>query len=236
MARSARPCRPYRGPLDRRQSGRLGRCRSRPAPDDPAGKHADNQQESGKWVLSVSLPAASRPSSWRRRYIIEAMSAGLALFDYNSDGLVDIYFLNGAPLLGTQVDVAPRDALYRNEGGWKFTDVTEEAGVGDTGFGLGVTVGDYDGDGDPDLYLNNSGPNVLYRNNGDGTFTDVTAQAGVGNGSLVGAGACFFDMDADGDLDLYVGNYIDFRYDLHVQRTFNGFRSEERRVGKECRS
>jgi len=158
-----------------------------------------------------------------RRYIIEAMSAGLALFDYNSDGLVDIYFLNGAPLLGTQVDVAPRDALYRNEGGWKFTDVTEEAGVGDTGFGLGVTVGDYDGDGDPDLYLNNSGPNVLYRNNGDGTFTDVTAQAGVGNGSLVGAGACFFDMDADGDLDLYVGNYIDFRYDLHVQRTFNGF-------------
>ncbi|MFH1920993.1 MAG: CRTAC1 family protein [Planctomycetota bacterium] len=158
-----------------------------------------------------------------RHYIIEAMSAGLALFDYNADGLVDIYFLNGAPLPGTRVDVPPGNALYRNEGSWKFTDVTAEAGVGDTGFGLGVTVGDYDNDGDPDLYLNNYGLNVLYRNNADGTFTDVTAQAGVANGHLVGAGACFLDMDADGDLDLYVGNYIDFRYDLHVERTFDGF-------------
>ena len=158
-----------------------------------------------------------------RRYIIEAMSAGLALFDYDGDGLVDVYFLNGAPLPGTQVDVPPRNALYRNEGDWRFTDVTEEAGVGDTGFGLGVTVGDYDNDGDPDLYLNNYGPNVLYRNNADGTFTDVTAQAGVVNGHLVGAGASFFDMDADGDLDLYVGNYIEFRYELHVERTYAGF-------------
>ena len=158
-----------------------------------------------------------------RRYIIEAMSAGLALFDYNDDGLVDIYFLNGAPLLGCEVDLPPRNALYRNDGNWKFTDVTEEAGVGDTGFGLGVTVGDYDNDGDLDLYLNNYGPNVLYRNNADGTFTDVTAQAGVANGDFVGAGVCFLDMDADGDLDLYVGNYGDFRYELHVERTFDGF-------------
>jgi hypothetical protein len=158
-----------------------------------------------------------------RRYIIEAMSAGLALLDYDGDGLVDIYFLNGAPLLGTDVDTPPQNALYRNEGNWTFTDVTRQAGVGDTGFGLGVTVGDYDNDGDPDLYLNNSGPNVLYRNNRDGTFTDVTDQAGVSNGDLVGAGACFLDMDADGDLDLYVGNYLDFSYDLHVERTFSGY-------------
>jgi len=134
-----------------------------------------------------------------RRYIIEAMSAGLALFDYNGDGYVDIYFLNGAPLLGTEVNVPPTNALYRNEGNWTFTDITKESGTGDTGFGLGVTVGDYDNDGDSDLYLNNYGPNVLYRNNGDETFTDVTAQADVGNGDLVGAGACFLDMDADGD-------------------------------------
>jgi len=158
-----------------------------------------------------------------RRYIIEAMSAGLALFDYNGDGHIDVYFLSGAPLLGTEVDVPPTNALYRNEGNWKFTDVTDEAGVGDTGFGLGVTAGDYDSDGDLDLYLNNQGPNVLYRNNGDGTFTDVTEAAGVANGNLVGAGASFLDMDADGDLDLYVANYLEFHYDLHVERTKDGF-------------
>ncbi|NQT13411.1 MAG: VCBS repeat-containing protein, partial [Planctomycetes bacterium] len=134
------------------------------------------------------------------------MSAGLALFDYDGDGYIDVYFLSGAPLLGSDVDVLPTNTLYRNEGNWKFTDVTDEAGVGDTGFGLGVTAGDYDNDGDLDLYLNNQGPNVLYRNNGDGTFTDVTEAAGVANGNLVGAGAAFLDMDADGDLDLYVAN------------------------------
>ena len=158
-----------------------------------------------------------------RRYIIEAMSAGLALFDYNGDGYIDVYFLSGAPLLGSDVDVPPTNTLYRNEGNWKFTDVTDEAGVGDTGFGLGVTAGDYDNDGDLDLYLNNQGPNVLYRNNGDGTFTDVTEAAGVANGNLVGAGAAFLDMDADGDLDLYVANYLEFHYDLHVERTKDGF-------------
>ena len=104
------------------------------------------------------------------------------------DGLIDVYFLNGAPMRGTKVTLPPKDRLYRNEGGWRFRDVTDEAGVGDTGFGLGVTVGDYDNDGYPDLYLNNFGPNVLYRNNGDGTFTDVTAAAGVANGDRVGAG------------------------------------------------
>ena len=157
-----------------------------------------------------------------QRYIVEPMCAGLALFDYDDDGLIDVYFLNGAPMRGTKVDVPPENALYRNLGRWKFADVTEQAGLGDKGFGLGVTVGDYDGDGDPDLYLNNFGPNVLYRNNGDGTFTDVTGQAGVDNGDLVGAGASFLDMDADGDLDLYVTNYLRFDYDSHVQRQVGG--------------
>ncbi|MCL4190568.1 MAG: VCBS repeat-containing protein [Thermoguttaceae bacterium] len=157
-----------------------------------------------------------------RRYIVEAMSAGLALFDYNGDGRIDIYFLNGAALPGTIYDVPPTDRLYRNDGGWKFTDVTEASGLAATGFGLGVTVGDYDEDGDPDLYLNNHGPNVLYRNNGDGTFTDVTRQTGVGNGDKVGAGACFFDMEADGDLDLYAGNYLVFNPSEHVQRVIEG--------------
>jgi len=157
-----------------------------------------------------------------RHYIVEYVASGLALFDYDGDGWIDIYFLNGAPLRGTKSDAVPRNALYRNEGDWKFTDVTAEAGVGDTGHGLGVAVGDYDNDGDPDLYLNNFGPNVLYQNNGDGTFTDVTRRAGVGNGDRVGAGVCFLDVDADGDLDLYVGNYIEFSYDRRVEQTDKG--------------
>ncbi len=158
-----------------------------------------------------------------QRYIMETVSAGLALFDYDDDGDIDIYFLNGAPLKGTKAEVVPRNALYRNEGGWRFTDVTEEAGVGDTGYGLGVAVGDYDNDGDLDIYLNNYGPNVLYCNNGDGTFTDVTKKAGVDNGFQVGAGTCFLDVDKDGDLDLYVSNYLKFSYEKHVLTTTRGF-------------
>ena len=154
-----------------------------------------------------------------RRFIIEPMCAGLALFDYDDDGLTDVYFLNGAPLPGTTVDVPPKNHLYRNLGHWKFVDVTDPSGTGDEGYGLGVTAGDFDNDGDQDLYLNNNGPNVLYRNNGDGTFTDVTTEAGVGNGDLVGAGAAFLDMDSDGDLDLYVANYLAFDVSEHVERT-----------------
>ena len=158
-----------------------------------------------------------------RRYIVETVTAGLATFDYDGDGDVDIYFLNAAPLRGTRAATKPTNALYRNDGNWKFTDVTAKAGVGDRGFGLGVAVGDYDNDGDQDMYLNNYGPNVLYRNNGDGTFTDVTGKAGVGNGKQVGAGACFLDVDADGDLDLYVANYVDFTYRNHHPRSESGF-------------
>jgi len=150
-----------------------------------------------------------------QRYIVETVCCGLALLDYDGDGDEDIYFLNGAPLKGSEAKVAPTNALYRNDGGWKFTDVTRQVGAGDTGYGLGVCAGDYDNDGDLDLYLNNYGPNVLYRNNGDGTFTDVTQEAGVDAGHEVGAGACFLDMDGDGDLDLYVSNYVDFTYEAH---------------------
>ena len=157
-----------------------------------------------------------------RRYIVESISSGLALFDYDSDGDVDIYFLNGAPLKGSQVAKMPTNRLYRNEGDWRFSDVTEQAEVGDTGFGLGVAAGDYDNDGDLDLYVNNYGPNVLYRNNGNGTFTDVTVSAGVANGHKVGAAAHFLDMDKDGDLDLFVANYLDFTYENHLRRTDKG--------------
>jgi hypothetical protein len=159
-----------------------------------------------------------------QQYIIEFMVAGLALLDYDGDGLIDIYFLNGAPLKGTVVDVPPRNALYRNHGDWTFTDVTGSAGVGDSGYGLGVTAGDYDNDGDPDLYVNNFGPNVLYRNNGDGTFTDVTDQASAACGDKFGAGTCFLDIERDGDLDLYVANYVDFTYENNVSAMLSRYR------------
>ncbi|MBW8002159.1 MAG: CRTAC1 family protein [Planctomycetes bacterium] len=158
-------------------------------------------------------------------YIMETVTAGLALFDYDNDGDIDIYFLNGAALKGTKYDKPPKNALYRNDGNFKFTDVTEQSGLGDTGFGLGVTAGDYDNDGDKDIYINNFGPNVLYRNNGDGTFSDVTKKAGVDNGNHVGAGTCFLDIDKDGDLDLYVARYIIFSYDEHKVMNIRGYLS-----------
>ena len=159
-----------------------------------------------------------------RRYIMETFSAGLALFDYDQDGDVDVYFLNGAPLEGTKVDRPPRNALYRNDGNFRFTDVTEEAGVGDPGFGLGVAVGDYDNDGLSDIYLSNYGPNVMYHNNGDGTFTDLTGRTGTAGGpNMLGAGVSFLDADGDGYLDLYVSSYLDFTNETHPHNVWMGF-------------
>jgi len=153
---------------------------------------------------------------------METVTAGLSLFDYDNDGDIDIYFLSGSPLPGLQPDVPSRNELYRNEGGWKFTNVTDEAGVGDKGFALGVAVGDYDNDGDRDIFVNNYGANVLYRNNGDGTFTDVAEQAGLGGADFFASGACFLDIDKDGDLDVYVSNYLKFTYDLYGPRYMRG--------------
>lgn len=159
-----------------------------------------------------------------KRYIVETVSAGLATFDYDGDGLIDIYFVNGAPLRGTNhPGPPPRNALYRNLGNFRFEEVTEQAGVGDTGYGLGVTVGDYDNDGRPDIYVTNFGPHVLYRNNGDGTFTPVTDRAGVAGSGQVGAGACFLDIEGDGDLDLFVAYYVQFDYDTHPERIELGY-------------
>lgn len=159
-----------------------------------------------------------------RRYIVETVASGLATFDYNGDGRTDILFLNGAPLPGSPTTAPPpRNALYRNDGGWKFTDVTKAAGLADTSYHLGVCVGDYNNDGYPDIYLNNFGPNILYRNNGDGTFTDVTREAGVAIGNHVGAGACFLDFDGDGYLDLFVANYVGFTFQNHQISHMNGF-------------
>ena len=185
----------------------------------PTARHAIQLQD----VLHrTGITFVHTDGSSGRRYIVETVSAGLASFDYDGDGQIDIYLLNGAPLPGATADPPPRNALYRNEGEWRFRDVTAEAGVGDTGFGLGVAVADWDNDGFPDLFVNNFGPNVLYRNNGDGTFSDVTHEAGVAGEGQVGAGACFLDIDADGDLDLYAANYVKFTYATHVTQYQDG--------------
>ena len=158
-------------------------------------------------------------------HIVETVSAGLALFDYDLDGDIDIYFLNGSHHDANPAGPPPRNALYRNEGNWHFKDVTDAAGIGDSGYGLGVTVGDYDNDGDPDLFLNNYGPNVLYRNNGDGTFTDVTHQAGLDGDAQIGSGASFLDVEGDGDLDLYVSHYVHCLETLAIPATSQGYLS-----------
>lgn len=155
-------------------------------------------------------------------YVVEGMAGGLAVFDYDNDGLEDIYLLNGAPLKGTDPPkVVPRNAMYRNLGSMRFEDTTETTALGDSGYGLGVVAGDYDSDGDLDLYLSNFGPNVLLRND-NGVFVNVTETAGVANGDRVGAGVSFFDYDSDGDIDLYASNYVDFNYDNFVPISIKG--------------
>jgi hypothetical protein len=152
--------------------------------------------------------------------IVESTGAGVCFLDYDSDGYIDFYLVNGSYRKevnhpgGRAKAGLLRNALYRNNGDGTFTDVTEKAGVGDTGYGMGCVSADYDNDGRADLYVTNYGPNVLYRNNGDGTFTDVTAKAGVGC-ALWSTGATFLDYDRDGLLDLYVGNYLQYDPDYH---------------------
>ena len=149
----------------------------------------------------------------RSSLLPEDVGSGAAFADYDNDGHIDLYVVNNpGPINAEITEASPGNVLYRNNGDGTFTDVTAEAGVGDRGYGMGCVFGDYDNDGDIDLYVTNYGPNVLYRNNGDGTFTDMTEKAGVGE-TRWGTGAAFADYDNDGDLDLYVPNYIDHDLD-----------------------
>ncbi|MBI4583356.1 MAG: CRTAC1 family protein [Planctomycetes bacterium] len=141
----------------------------------------------------------------KRYRVVETVTGGLALLDFDSDGWLDLYFTNGRKIEpGAQ---PPRNALFRGQGDGTFKEVGAAAKVDDPELSLGCAVADIDGDGDPDLYVTNWGPNRLYRNNGDGTFTDIAAAAGVALTSM-DSGCVFFDMDGDGDLDLYVASYV----------------------------
>ncbi|PYR55864.1 MAG: hypothetical protein DMF85_18330 [Acidobacteria bacterium] len=138
-----------------------------------------------------------------KKFIVESMSGGVALFDYDNDGLPDLYFVDSLTVDTAADPKAARSALYRNLGKGRFEDVTDKAGVGHPGWGMGVCTADVDGDGWEDIYVTALGGSHLYRNNHDGTFTDVTERAGVGVGGWT-AGCGFADYDHDGRLDLFV--------------------------------
>jgi hypothetical protein len=157
------------------------------------------------------------------KYMPENMGSGVAVLDYDDDGRLDLFFVQGAPI-GPGV-VPPRsvdgDRLFHQRADGTFEDVTAKAGIVESGYGMGVAFGDVDRDGDLDLYVTNYGPNVLWRNRGDGTFEDATAEAGIATEPLASgapswsSAAGFFDADGDGDLDLYVARYLDFSFDRH---------------------
>jgi len=146
-----------------------------------------------------------------KRYILETVGSGVALFDYNNDGWLDIFLVNGTTFEGFPKGQEPTNHLYRNNKDGTFTDVTAQANLVRSGWGQGACVGDYDNDGYDDLFVTYFGQNVLYRNTGQGRFADVTQNAGLMHKSARWSTGCsFLDYDKDGDLDLFVANYVDF--------------------------
>jgi hypothetical protein len=182
-------------------------------------------------ALNINFEYIASHSS--RKYLIETMGSGVALFDYDNDGRLDVYVVNGALL----ADPTPRgtipqksgpkdwNRLYHQKSDGTFEDVTEKAGLQGAGYGMGVAVGDYDNDGFEDLYVTAYGGNKLYRNNGDGTFTDVTERAGVA-GSGWSTSAAWVDLDGDGLLDLVVLRYLQWDFDdIYCGERREGYRS-----------
>jgi enediyne biosynthesis protein E4 len=163
-------------------------------------------------ITKASGITFSHVSAPDKRYIPESMSGGVALFDFDRDGHLDVYLVNSLTVATAGEPRAARSELWRGRGDGTFEDVTDRAGLGHPGWGMGVAAGDFDNDGWDDLYVTCYGPNRLYRNNGDGTFADVTDRAAVGDPRW-SAGAAFADYDNDGLLDLFVANYADVRLD-----------------------
>src|SRR2546421_3920086 len=194
-----------------RTSGQQVKIASQPIP--AAGKFSDITATLGIHFQYLS-------SHVSKHYLIETMGAGVALFDYDNDGRLDIFFVNGAPLNDpTPKGTIPQKSgpqywnrLYHQKRDGTFEDVTEKAGLQGSGYGMGVAVGDYDNDGNADLFVTAYGGNKLYHNNGDGTFSDVTARAGVAGGGW-STSTAWVDLDNDGLLDLIVLRYMEWDFD-----------------------
>lgn len=192
----------------------------------PSGKFVDVTQKLGIHFKQEASPTA-------KKYLLETMASGVALFDYDNDGRLDIFLGNGAPINDpTPPGTIPKksgskywDRLFHQKADGTFEDVTEKAGISGVGYSTGVAVGDYDNDGFEDLFVAGFGRNTLYHNNGNGTFTDVTDRAGVA-GSGWSTSAAWFDYDNDGKLDLVVARYMEWTFqDLFCGEMREGFRS-----------
>ena len=193
-----------------------------PTPAPPGNASTLQGNESGEAIRSypelvdITLSTGivfDHVSSPEQKYIVESMSGGVALIDYDGDGWPDIYFTNAQSVEMALHGQKARSALYRNNHDGTFTDVTDKAGVGYPCWAMGASVGDYNNDGWPDLLVTCFGGVVLYRNNGDGTFTDVTQKAGLSGDRMWATGAAFGDYDGDGWADLFVSHYVDFHLD-----------------------
>ncbi len=199
-------------------------ARTNPEPIDPA--RAIQAQTPTVKAPPLAFRAQELPFRYDRgesgsAWPVEVTGGGVGLLDFDHDGDLDLFFAQGVPLpVGSRTD-PPADVLLRNDGDGRFNDVSTEAGLSSKGYGQGVTVADFDGDGDPDVYVTRYGTNTLWRNDG-GRFTDATAEAGVGC-PLWSLGAAFLDYDADGDLDLFVANYFAFNpADAPFERNADG--------------
>jgi hypothetical protein len=194
---------------------------NRPTRSQASGSHepppsaSSDDSDSAVYPQLVDITASTgihfdHNSSPEQKFIVESMSGGVALIDYDRDGWPDIYFTNAQTVEMAQRGEKARSALFHNNHDGTFTDVTDKAGVGYPCWAMGAVVGDYNNDGWPDLLVTCFGGVVLYRNNGDGTFTDVTKAAGLGGDHMWATGAAFGDYDKDGWADLFVAHYVDF--------------------------